>query len=175
MPVWCHSSAHSWALTLSQPLAFITLLMCAGLMPRSSATLFWLLAATDGHAKNFSLHLGPRGSFRMTPLYDVMSVYPVLGRGRNQIDAHHAGLAMAVVSKNRHYALHDIQPRHWLEMGRRCGVDARAIAGELCAQAPAAIAAVSAMLPSDFPTAVSEPIFAGLAKAASGLIAGLPP
>lgn len=137
--------------------------------------LFWLLAATDGHAKNFSLHLGPRGSFRMTPLYDVMSVYPVLGRGRNQIDAHQASLAMAVVSKNRHYALHDIQPRHWLEMGRRCGVDAHAIAGELCAQAPAAIAAVSAMLPTDFPDAVSEPIFAGLAKAASGLIAGLPP
>lgn len=137
--------------------------------------LFWLLAATDGHAKNFSLHLGPRGSFRMTPLYDVMSVYPVLGRGRNQIDAHQASMAMAVVSKNRHYALHEIQPRHWLEMGRRCGVDARAIAGELCAQVPAAIAAVSAMLPTDFPAAVSEPIFAGLAKAASGLIAGLPP
>jgi serine/threonine-protein kinase HipA len=137
--------------------------------------LFWLLAATDGHAKNFSLHLGPRGSFRMAPLYDVMSVYPVLGRGRNQIDAHQASLAMAVVSKNRHYALHEILPRHWLAMGRRCGVDARAIADELCTRAPAAIATVAAMLPTDFPVAVSEPIFTGLAKAASELHAGLPP
>jgi serine/threonine-protein kinase HipA len=65
---------------------------------------FWLLAATDGHAKNFSLFLGPRGAFRMTPLYDVLSVYPVLGRGRNQLDPRDAKLAMAVVGRNRHYA-----------------------------------------------------------------------
>ncbi|MGH7928066.1 MAG: type II toxin-antitoxin system HipA family toxin, partial [Candidatus Binatia bacterium] len=37
---------------------------------------FWLLGATDGHAKNFSIFLGPGGRFRLTPLYDVMSVQP---------------------------------------------------------------------------------------------------
>ena len=35
--------------------------------------LFWLLAAPDGHAKNFSIRLLPRGQYRLTPLYDVMS------------------------------------------------------------------------------------------------------
>jgi len=32
--------------------------------------LFWLLAAGDGHAKNFSLFLTP-SSFKLTPLYDL--------------------------------------------------------------------------------------------------------
>jgi serine/threonine-protein kinase HipA len=37
---------------------------------------FWLLGATDGHAKNFSIFLLPGGRFRLTPLYDVMSAQP---------------------------------------------------------------------------------------------------
>ncbi len=36
---------------------------------------FWLLAAIDGHAKNFSIFLTPAG-YRLTPLYDVMSAAP---------------------------------------------------------------------------------------------------
>ena len=39
---------------------------------------YWLLAATDGHAKNFSVSLGPAGRFALTPLYDVMSLQPNL-------------------------------------------------------------------------------------------------
>jgi len=31
---------------------------------------FWLMGATDGHAKNFSVFLYPGGRYRMTPLYD---------------------------------------------------------------------------------------------------------
>ena len=40
-----------------------------------SKILFWLLAAIDGHAKNFSIFLAPTG-YRLAPLYDVMSVAP---------------------------------------------------------------------------------------------------
>lgn len=40
--------------------------------------IFWLLGATDGHAKNFSVFLHPGGRFGMTPLYDVMSAQPAL-------------------------------------------------------------------------------------------------
>jgi serine/threonine-protein kinase HipA len=40
-----------------------------------SQILFWLLAATDGHAKNFSIHLETCGSHSLTPLYDVISFY----------------------------------------------------------------------------------------------------
>ena len=38
--------------------------------------LFWLIGATDGHAKNFSIALTPGGRFTMTPLYDVLTVQP---------------------------------------------------------------------------------------------------
>ena len=41
--------------------------------------LFWLLAATDGHAKNFSLFIEAGGSYRLTPFYDILSMYPVFG------------------------------------------------------------------------------------------------
>jgi serine/threonine-protein kinase HipA len=34
---------------------------------------FWLMAASDGHAKNYSLFIGPGDAYAMTPLYDVIS------------------------------------------------------------------------------------------------------
>ncbi|MDO5686860.1 MAG: HipA domain-containing protein, partial [Neisseria sp.] len=34
---------------------------------------FWLLAAIDGHAKNFSLSIEAQGRFRLAPLYDILS------------------------------------------------------------------------------------------------------
>nr|MBP6338998.1 HipA domain-containing protein [Vitreoscilla sp.] len=59
--------------------------------------LFWMLRAPDGHAKNFSIQLqaGQAGRFRLTPLYDVMSAYPVIGNGPNQWAARDVKLAMA--------------------------------------------------------------------------------
>lgn len=132
---------------------------------------FWLLAATDGHAKNFSLFLDARGAFRMTPLYDVLSVYPVLGRGRNQLDPREAKLAMAVVGKNRHYALTEILARHWFEMARKCGVDGESIVADLLRRLPEALATVTAALPADFPDAVSEPILRGLERSGARLAA----
>src|SRR5207244_7954816 len=40
---------------------------------------FWLLAAIDGHAKNFSIFLRAGGAYRLTPRYDILSAYPMLG------------------------------------------------------------------------------------------------
>lgn len=37
---------------------------------------FWLIGANDGHLKNFSLFLSQPNPYRLTPLYDVMSVEP---------------------------------------------------------------------------------------------------
>jgi serine/threonine-protein kinase HipA len=55
---------------------------------------FWLLGATDGHAKNFSIRLAPGGRFRLTPLYDLISTRPSLDEG--QIQRKQMKLAMAV-------------------------------------------------------------------------------
>jgi serine/threonine-protein kinase HipA len=82
---------------------------------------FWLLAATDGHAKNFSIHHLTGGAFEMTPLYDVLSAWPVIGSGANQLPLQDAKLAMAVAGKNQHYKLVDIKPRHWQALATRIG------------------------------------------------------
>ena len=70
---------------------------------------FWLLAATDGHAKNFSLFLLKGDRYRLTPFYDVLSAWPVIGNGANQVSWQKARLAMGVRSKNAHYRLAEIQ------------------------------------------------------------------
>jgi len=81
---------------------------------------FWLLAAIDGHAKNFSIALNQDG-FRLTPFYDVLSAYPYFGQGN--IQAKKIKMAMKVHSKNTHYKWHEIMPRHWPEHGKRQGID----------------------------------------------------
>ena len=70
------------------------------------------MAGIDGHAKNFSIFLTP-GGFSLTPLYDVMSADPYPGLEQRTIK-----MAMAV-GTNRHYRVHDIVPRHFLQMGMR--------------------------------------------------------
>lgn len=83
---------------------------------------FWLIAATDGHAKNFSIFLFPGGRFKMTPIYDVMSAQPNFAQGRlrrNQIK-----LAMAV-GDSRHYVVNEILPRHFAQTAKAAGVSSQ--------------------------------------------------
>ena len=67
-----------------------------------------MLAAPDGHAKNFSIRILPQGRYALTPLYDVMSIWPVEGNGPNQFSMFKAKMAMAVLGKNKHYHFKDI-------------------------------------------------------------------
>jgi len=57
---------------------------------------FWLLAAIDGHAKNFSVFLQAGGGYRLTPRYDILSAHPMLGHGRGKLSPHKIGMAMSV-------------------------------------------------------------------------------
>lgn len=133
--------------------------------------LFWMLAATDGHAKNFSAFIEAGGRFSLAPLYDILSAYPVMGHGANQIAPEKARMAMTVSSKNRHYRWSRIQRRHWLDTANVCGLGARAeqLIAELVERTPTVLEHVSALIPDDFPMAVAEPIFNGLEKTARQL------
>lgn len=135
--------------------------------------LFWMLAAPDGHAKNFSVHLLPGGRYTLTPMYDVMSIWPIEGNGGNQWSWHKAKLAMAVVGKNRHYVMKDIKRRNFNAMAVKCfyGPDAESIIGALIEQTPGVIERVAATLPAAFPAQVSDRIFAGLRTSAERLAA----
>lgn len=130
----------------------------------ASQVVFWLLAATDGHAKNFSIRLQAGGAYVLAPLYDVLSAWPVIGSGKNQLAWRDARLAMAVSGKNRHYALATIMRRHFNATAARCGWGANAedIVEELLARVEPAIAAVTRLMPAGFPHDVAEAIFGGV-------------
>jgi serine/threonine-protein kinase HipA len=135
--------------------------------------LFWLMAATDGHAKNFSLFHEAGGTYRLTPFYDVLSAWPIIGHGRNQLAWQKAELAMAVRSKNVHWKLKDIRPRHWQSVAREAGLgEADGLIAEVIAQVPAALRKVGDALPDGFPARISEKIFAGIERQAKVLAAG---
>ncbi|MGH7824236.1 MAG: HipA domain-containing protein [Candidatus Binatia bacterium] len=72
--------------------------------------MFWLLGATDGHAKNFSIFLRPGGRFRLTPLYDVMSVQPALDGSQ--------------LRRNKMKLALEIMPRHFLQTAAKSGIPA---------------------------------------------------
>jgi serine/threonine protein kinase HipA of HipAB toxin-antitoxin module len=59
--------------------------------------LCWMLGAIDGHAKNFSIFLRPGSRFHLTPLYDVISIYPVVAS--HQIALPKVKMAMSVLGK----------------------------------------------------------------------------
>lgn len=126
--------------------------------------LFWALCAIDGHAKNFSLFLEAGGGYRLTPRYDVLSAFPVLGRKANAIPRNKVKMAMAAEGKNRHYRWTTILPRHWEETARRVGMSAyyERVRDELIERTPAVLEAVRAKIPRGFPASVSRPILEGL-------------
>jgi serine/threonine-protein kinase HipA len=131
---------------------------------------FWLLAATDGHAKNFSLFLERGGGYRLTPFYDVLSAWPVIGTGANQLALQKARLAMALRSKSAHWALQDLRARHWDGVAKLAGLgDARALCDELLAQLPGVLDSVEAQLPAGFPEHVAHAIFEGVRSTAKRL------
>ncbi|MGY2736951.1 type II toxin-antitoxin system HipA family toxin [Sphingomonas sp. UYP23] len=119
---------------------------------------FWLLGATDGHAKNFSIFLTPGGRFTATPLYDVLSVDPSLAA--HQVNQKQVRLAMAIGDKRR-YRISDIAPRHFLQSAVRANYDERemmTIFGELRGQGEAALERAAATMPKDSADAVISPI-----------------
>jgi serine/threonine-protein kinase HipA len=136
--------------------------------------LFFLLAATDGHAKNFSLRILAAGQFRLTPLYDVLSAWPVIGKRANQIPFEKARLAMALPGERPRYHLAAIQRRHFESLGRKLGLGeggAAALLDDMRSKVDAVTSRVADELPKAFPTALADRVFDGMARSAK-LLAG---
>jgi serine/threonine-protein kinase HipA len=136
--------------------------------------IFWVLAATDGHAKNFSIALLPGGHYRATPIYDVLSAHPVIGNGKNQISPHKAKLAMAVRGSTNYYLLDKIQRRHWISQARQVGFGALAaerLIEEVTESTESVIDTVCRLLPSDIPIDMAEAVFSGMRRQSAKLAA----
>jgi serine/threonine-protein kinase HipA len=134
--------------------------------------LFWLLAAPDGHAKNFSIFLQRQGRYTLTPLYDVVSAYPALGHGVGMIPKQKLKMAMAVMGKSRHYEWAKIHKSHWLETAKITGstVLLDEIISEILQKVPSAIEEVTAKIPRDFPEELALPIVLGIQETAKKLL-----
>lgn len=129
--------------------------------------LFWLLAATDGHAKNFSIAVEPQSRYRLTPLYDVLSAWPVIGPRNRQISWQRCKLAMSVRGSGNYYHLNRIQRRHWINHGELTGLGCSQVESmmeEIISRTPEVIERVSALLPNSFSAELAESIFEGMRK-----------
>ncbi len=135
---------------------------------------FWLLAAVDGHAKNFSLFLR-RDGYVLTPLYDVLSAWPIIGTGAGELAEQDATLAMAIRGERRprrHIAR--ISTRHWVTLAKQTGLpNAFDAFVELVEQADAALHRVEQRLPSTFPTHVWRAIAQGVRRHRDRFLRGL--
>jgi len=133
-----------------------------------SQLLFWMLAAMDGHAKNFSIFHETSNIYHMTPLYDVISFWPIVGEMANHLSIHDVKLAMAFRSRNAHYKLKDIYPRHFYSTSKKLGLagEVDSIIEEILVATPKVISVVSAMMPTGFPQQVADTIFAELETSA---------
>ncbi|MNE37380.1 Serine/threonine-protein kinase HipA [compost metagenome] len=133
---------------------------------------FWLMAAPDGHGKNFSIFLRQGNRYEMTPLYDVLSIWPYVGKSRGQLHLRDVRLAMALRSKNTHYDIYGIRTRHWHDLAMKNGGPAmwEAMLG-LVEQVDAALETVQAQLPAAFPERIWTPIAEGMRSQARKFLA----
>jgi serine/threonine-protein kinase HipA len=133
--------------------------------------LFWMLAATDGHAKNFSIRILQGGGFQLTPLYDVLSAWPIIGKKANEIPIEKVRLAMAMLGQRPHYLLKSIQRRHFDTLAKRMGLEAEAerLIAEMVMNTPAAIEQVQAELPKSFPQGLLDRVLGGLERSSKAL------
>jgi serine/threonine-protein kinase HipA len=98
----------------------------------------WLVLATDGHAKNYSLLLSGH-QVRLAPLYDIASALPHLDRPRQ------ARMAQKIGGEYRPSFIHR---RHWERLARSLGLGSD--------EAYARITALAARLPDALADAASE-------------------
>ncbi|MBO0208778.1 MULTISPECIES: type II toxin-antitoxin system HipA family toxin [unclassified Vibrio] len=121
----------------------------------------WAIGATDGHAKNFSIFIEKGGNYRLTPFYDILSAYPVLG-GRG-LNIRKLKLAMGLkATKGKKYEISKVYPRHFIDTAKHVGFDQekmQSILDEMQIEMPKAIERLKSRLPKEFPTRIADSIF----------------
>ncbi len=124
--------------------------------------LFWLMGATDGHAKNFSIFLGTGGRFVLTPFYDVLTAQPFFDN--RQIERKAMKIAM-FVGNSRHYKMDEIQGRHFIQTVQRAGLPeyiAKEALEEISSMAEKAMQDIEKKLPPGFPEEIHESVIRGM-------------
>ena len=117
--------------------------------------------------KTSALLIWQGGHYHATPIYDVLSAHPVIGKGKNKIPQQKAKLAMAVRGSTNYYLIDKIQRRHWIAQAQQVGLGAEAaeqLIKEIIESTGAVIDEVSKLLPDNFPVDLAEAVFRGMKK-----------
>lgn len=135
---------------------------------------FWLLAALDGHAKNFSIALQEGGGYMLTPFYDVLSFWPVIGNAPNKQSKYKAEMAMGVRGKSMHRKLVGIKTRHWAGLAEKSGLpEAFEAMISISSGIENVFESVRPRLPPDFPMKLWDAIYTGTQAQANSFLEGL--
>lgn len=134
--------------------------------------IFWLLCATDGHSKNFSIQYLSRDVYKLSPLYDILSIHPIIGNKGGQIAPQKIKMAMAIRGSKNYYHVQKIQRRHFISQAILAGFtesEAEEIINNVTNSVEAVIHKVTEQIPDDFPKALADKIFEGMLKQSNKL------
>lgn len=120
-----------------------------------------LLGATDGHLKNFSVHIAPGGHYQLAPFYDLLSAYPAVGvTGLNK---RKLKLAMGLkASRGYKYHINKICLRHIEQTAAQFGIsnaNCHEITSAFLAQFSSALSSIDKRFPEKEFSLVKDAIF----------------
>ncbi|MCU8565580.1 HipA domain-containing protein [Vibrio vulnificus] len=121
----------------------------------------YLLGATDGHLKNFSVHIDPGGYYKLAPFYDLLSAYPaVSAKGLNK---RKLKLAMGLqASRGYKYHISKICLRHIEQTASQFGIsnaECHEIVYAFLAQFSSALSSIDKRFPRQEFALVKDAIF----------------
>lgn len=116
----------------------------------------WLVAGTDGHAKNYSVLIGQGGEIRLAPLYDVASFLPYAGHAQRKMK-----LAMKIGGK---YRVHEIGAYQWKKTASEIALDPEGMVARIAEMASALPDRAADVLRRTKKEGIRSPVVAKLAR-----------
>ncbi|EHK0840285.1 MULTISPECIES: HipA domain-containing protein [Vibrio harveyi group] len=121
----------------------------------------YLLGATDGHLKNFSVHIAPGGHYQLAPFYDLLSAYPAVSA--TGLNKRKLKLAMGLqASRGYKYNISKICLRHIEQTASQFGIsnaNCHEIVSTFLAQFSRALSSIDKRFPEKEFTLVKDSIF----------------
>ncbi|MCA3937581.1 HipA domain-containing protein [Vibrio vulnificus] len=120
-----------------------------------------LLGATDGHLKNFSVHIAPGGHYQLAPFYDLLSAYPAVGA--TGLNKRKLKLAMGLkASRGYKYHINKICLRHIEQTANQFGIsnaNCHEIISDFLAQFSSSLSSIDNRFPEKEFSLVKDAIF----------------
>ena len=135
--------------------------------------IFYLLMATDGHSKNFSIFHQSKNRYELTPLYDILSAHPIIGTKSNQIPIQKAKMAMAIKGSKNYYHIQQIQRRHFVHHAIEVGIskdDADKLIAEIINVTESVSQKLYQLLPETYPRELADKILQGMLTQSQKLV-----